>query len=106
VTPEGAQKIALARNIGKLSLALRSARPAGTDASGMTTISAFGGSVAAKMAVAGGDVVSAIPHDREPEFATVVVTRGIKEETYKVNRSGPHQSDDGQAAGVGTLPQE
>jgi pilus assembly protein CpaB len=106
VTPEGAQKIALARNIGKLSLALRSARPAGTDASGMTTISAFGGSVAAKMAVAGGDVVSAIPHDREPEFATVVVTRGVKTETYKVNRSGAVVPDEGQDAERAGLPRD
>jgi pilus assembly protein CpaB len=107
VTPEGAQKITLARNIGKLSLALRSARPAGSDGSGMTTISAFGGSVAEKVSAAAGDVVSAIPHDdEEPKFATVVVTRGIKEETYKVNRSGARQGDDGQDAGVGTLPQE
>lgn len=106
VTPEGAQKITLARNIGKLSLTLRSARPAASDGSGMTTISAFGGSVAEKISAAAGDVVSAIPHDGdEPKFATVVVTRGIKEETYKVNRSGAAQGD-GRDAGLGTLPQE
>ena len=88
VTPAGAQKIALARNIGKLSLSLRSARQAGTDASGMTTISAFGGSVASKVAAAG-EIVNAIPRgEGEEKFTTVVVTRGIKPETYKVNRSG------------------
>jgi len=106
VTPEGAQKITLARNIGKLSLTLRSARRAGSDGSGMTTISAFGGSVASKIAGVAGDVVSAIPHDSDkPKFTTVVVTRGIKEETYKVNRSGAFQGD-GRDADVGTLPQE
>ncbi len=107
VTPEGAQKITLARNIGKLSLALRSARQAGSDGSGMTTISAFGGSIVNKVSAAAGDVVSAIPHDNdEPKFTTVVVTRGIKEESYKVNRSGPARTEDAQAAGPGALPQE
>jgi pilus assembly protein CpaB len=72
----------------------------------MTTISAFGGSVAVKVSAAAGDVVSAIPHDSdEPKFATVVVTRGIKEETYKVNRSRAAQGD-GRDVDVGTLPQE
>lgn len=99
VTPEGARKIALARAVGKLSLALRSARQAGSDGSGMTTISAFGGSVAEKVAATAADVVSAIPHDNdEPEFTTVAVTRGVKTETYKVNRS--------QGADAGTLPLE
>jgi hypothetical protein len=74
----------------------------------MTTISAFGGSVAEKISAAAGDVVSAIPHDNdEPKFTTVVVTRGIKEETYKVNRSGSAHVGDAQAAsGIGDLPQE
>jgi pilus assembly protein CpaB len=107
VTPEGAQKIALARNIGKLSLSLRSARQAGDEASGMTTISAFGGSVASKVAAGAGDVVSAIPHDEgEKKFTTVVVTRGIKPETYKVNRGGVDGGDDDPYAGEGAKPGE
>jgi pilus assembly protein CpaB len=108
VTPEGAQKIALARNIGKLSLSLRSARQAGDEASGMTTISAFGGSVASKVAAGAGDVVSAIPHDEgEKKFTTVVVTRGIKPETYKVNRGGGVDGgDDDPYAGEGAKPGE
>lgn len=105
VTPEGAQKIALARNIGKLSLSLRSARQAGTDGTGITTISAFGGSVTSKVAATAGDVVSAIPQDSEEKFTTVVVTRGIKPETYKVNRGAAGDNDD-PYAGEGTKPQQ
>jgi len=107
VTPEGAQKVTLARNVGKLSLSLRSARPAGPDGSGMTTISAFGGSATSKVAEAAGDIVNAIPHDRsEEKFTTVVVTRGIKPETYKVNRSGAAGDDDGLDTGEGATPQQ
>ena len=107
VTPEGAQKVTLARNIGKLSLSLRSARPAGTDGSGITTISAFGGSVTSKVADAAGDIVNAIPNDDgEKKFTTVVVTRGIKPETYKVNRSGAAGGDDDPYAGEGTTPRQ
>jgi pilus assembly protein CpaB len=106
VTPEGAQKIALARNIGKLSLSLRSARQAGTDGTGITTISAFGGSVTSKVAATAGDVVSAIPQDSEEKFTTVVVTRGIKPETYKVNRGSAAGDNDDPYAGEGTKPQQ
>ncbi len=81
VTPDGAQKITLARNVGKLSLSLRSSRQVGADGSGLTTISSFGGSIAS----AASDVVSAIPKQpEEQKFTTVIVTRGTEPQTYKV----------------------
>ena len=46
VTTEGAQKVALARTVGTLSLSLRSASEGGDGKNGVTTISSFGGSVA------------------------------------------------------------
>jgi hypothetical protein len=73
----------------------------------MTTISAFGGSTASKVAAAGSDIVNAIPRgDEEEKFTTVVVTRGIKPETYKVNRSGAGGDDDDPYAGQGAKPQQ
>ena len=88
VTTEGAQKVALARNVGVLSLSLRAAGGEGGTADGLTTISAFGGSVAEKAAAVAAETVSAIeavaqvPEERK--LKTVIVTRGLKAETYQV----------------------
>jgi pilus assembly protein CpaB len=92
VTPEGAQKIALARNIGTLSLSLRSSVQTGAEAPGLTTISAFGGSVGDGASARAADIVSAISNDdQEPKFTTVTVTRGMKPQDYKV--MAPQQQD-------------
>jgi pilus assembly protein CpaB len=85
VTVDGAGKIALARNIGTLSLQLRSAGEATATANGLTTISSFGGSVSEVVADAAGTVVDAIISEPEgPKFKTVIVTRGIEAQTYQV----------------------
>lgn len=88
VTAEGAQKIALARNVGTLSLSLRPAAGDAGDANGVTTISSFGGSVAGKLAVAADEIVNAIPKESEEErkFTTVIVTRGLEPKSYTVVR--------------------
>ena len=65
VTPEDARKVALARNVGSLSLSLRSAGEADGEEPEEPARSLF---------------------DFEPDqkFKTVVVTRGMKAETYQV----------------------
>jgi len=85
VTTEGAQKVALARTVGTLSLSLRSASEGGDGKNGVTTISSFGGSVAAKAQAAAGSLFDAITKEPEkPKFKTVIVTRGTKAEEYQV----------------------
>ena len=85
VGPDDAKKVALARNIGSLSLSLRSAGEAGPGADGVTTISAFGGSVAAGAAGAAEQARSAFAAEEQPrKLTTVVVTRGMEPETYQV----------------------
>lgn len=79
VTAEGAQKVALARNVGSLSLSLRASAEGGASADGITTISAFGGSIAERASNA---INAAVPE--EPKFKTVIVTRGMQAETYQV----------------------
>lgn len=81
VSAEAAQKIALARNVGTLSLTLRPATDAARDAAGITTISSFAGSAAAG---ASGAAASIFNVDDEPKYATVIVTRGMNEKSYKV----------------------
>lgn len=83
VTTEGAQKVALARNVGSLSLSLRASAEGGGSGDGITTISAFGGSIADSTAqVITNAVGAAVPE--EPKFKTVIVTRGTEAETYQV----------------------
>jgi pilus assembly protein CpaB len=92
VTNEGAQKVALARTVGTLSLSLRSAADASTSNGGLTTISSFGGSVAAKAQASAASLVSAVTTESdEPKFKTVIVTRGEKVEEYKVPSREPPQ---------------
>ena len=85
VTIDGAQKIALARNIGTLSLSLRSSNDVGAVQDGVTTISAFGGSVAAGMAETAGSLVEKVSAEPEgPKFKTIIVTRGLQTQPYQV----------------------
>lgn len=92
VTNEGAQKVALARTVGTLSLSLRSAADASASNGGLMTISSFGGSVAAKAQASAASLVSAVTKESdEPKFKTVIVTRGEKVEEYKVPSREPPQ---------------
>ncbi|WFP60521.1 Flp pilus assembly protein CpaB [Mesorhizobium sp. WSM4904] len=85
VTNEGAQKVALARTVGTLSLSLRSAADASASSNGLTTISSFGGSVAARAEASAASLVNAVAKEPEgPKFKTVIVSRGEKVEEYKV----------------------
>ncbi|MBX3531638.1 MAG: Flp pilus assembly protein CpaB [Rhizobiaceae bacterium] len=87
VTPEDAGKVALARNVGTLSLSLRSAGEAGWVAAGLTTLSSFSGSVGAGAEPAAApkeEDRSIFASEPEKKFKTVVVTRGLKPETYQV----------------------
>ena len=85
VTTQGAQKVALARNVGTLSLSLRSAGEKGTTTNGVTTISAFGGSVGSGVSGAVGSLFKAAKEPEAPKFKTVIVTRGMEAgQEYKV----------------------
>ena len=85
VSVDGATKIALARNVGALSLSLRSSNDVSVAGDGVTTISSFGGSVAAGAADAAGSIFDAMTAEPEgPKFKTVIVTRGLKPESYQV----------------------
>jgi len=93
VSVEGAKKVALARNVGSLSLSLRSSNDVSAAGDGVTTISSFGGSVAGD-AAAGGffDRMTAEPEG--PKLKTVIVTRGLKAESYQVVQPVKPQVDD------------
>lgn len=89
VTAEGAQKVALARNVGSLSLSLRSAADAGSDRNGLTTISAFGGSVGSGAAEKASALFGAIAAEPETSrMTTVIVTRGTVAQSYQVVSPG------------------
>ncbi|KQZ78184.1 Flp pilus assembly protein CpaB [Mesorhizobium sp. Root157] len=85
VDEEGARKVALARTVGTLSLTLRSATDAEASSGGLTTISSFGGSVAAGVQSAAGALFSRADSDA-PKMKTVIVTRGLVAQEYKVMR--------------------
>ena len=56
---------------------------------GVTTISAFGGSVSASAAQAASAVVEAVAKEPEAQkFKTVIVTRGIEAQSYQVPENG------------------
>jgi pilus assembly protein CpaB len=85
VTVDGAKKIALARNVGALSLSLRSSNDVSVTGDGVTTISSFGGSVAAGAADAANSIIEAMSSEPEgPKFKTVIVTRGLQPQSYQV----------------------
>lgn len=79
VTADGAQKIALARTIGTLSLSLRSAAEGGTVSAGLTTISSFAGSVSQGITDITGAATQAVTAKEEPTTRTIMVTRGESE---------------------------
>ncbi|RVC73574.1 MAG: Flp pilus assembly protein CpaB [Mesorhizobium sp.] len=92
VTTEGAKQVALARTVGTLSLSLRSASDSSAGKDGLTTISSFGGSVAANAGAAAGALFEAVAKEPEkPQFKTIIVTRGTKAEEYKVPSPGQQQ---------------
>ncbi|TIW32269.1 MAG: Flp pilus assembly protein CpaB, partial [Mesorhizobium sp.] len=86
VNAEGAQKVALARTVGTLSLSLRASSEGGGSTDGLTTISSFGGSVAAGASDAAGAVIEAIAAEgpEAQKFKTVIVTRGTNPQSYQV----------------------
>lgn len=85
VTTEGAQKVALARNVGTLSLSLRSAGEAGLAPDGLTTISSFGGSLGSGVTEAVGALFGNQEEPQGPRLTTVIVTRGMSEtQSYEV----------------------
>lgn len=85
VSTEGAQKVALARNVGSLSLSLRSAADISATSDGVTTISSFGGSVAASAGDKTSSILGALTAEPEgPKFTTVIVTRGLQPQVYQV----------------------
>lgn len=85
VNADDAGKIALARNVGSLSLQLRAAGEGVGSKDGLTTISAFGGTITKALANAGGSVVEAVAKEPEgPKLKTVIVTRGLEAQTYQV----------------------
>ncbi|MBO6716536.1 MAG: Flp pilus assembly protein CpaB [Rhizobiaceae bacterium] len=81
VTPADASKVALARNVGTLALSLRSAGEGDLAGTSMTTLSSFGGT-AAQAAEAVKPLFEA--GEAQRKFTTVVVTRGMVAESYKV----------------------
>ena len=85
VTADGAGKITLARNIGTLSLQLRASGESSSAGEGLTTISAFGGSVSEAVANAtSGLFEAAVKEPEGPKFKTVIVTRGLEQQSYQV----------------------
>jgi len=82
VTPEGAQKITLARSVGQISLSLRGVDSQETAATGVTTISSFSGSAVEGLKQT---VTDALAKDAaRPETRTVIVTRGVETTSYTV----------------------
>ena len=85
VTAEGAQKVALARNVGTLSLSLRSAGENDLSPDGVTTISAFGGSDGAGLGSMFDGLAERVGEPEETKFSTVFVRRGTDEpQSYQV----------------------
>lgn len=86
VDPSGAQKITLARSVGKLSLALRGVDSQETAATGVTTIKSFSGSAlaGAMEGIRGAMEGAAEKADELPKTKTVIVTRGIETQSYTV----------------------
>lgn len=83
VSTEGANRVALARSIGTLSLSLRSAIDTNSSGAGLTTVSTFGGTAAGGIVEATTNLFKTI-EDEKPKFSTIIVTRGLQPETYKV----------------------
>lgn len=85
VTTDGAQKIALARNVGNLSLTLRASAEMDPGGSGLTTISDFSGSAAERAIQKVSNIVtSATEEPQGPKRKTVIVTRALVSKPYEV----------------------
>ncbi len=84
VTSDGANKITLARTIGRLSLSLRSAVDDTITTSGLTTVSSFGGSSAGGIIEAATSLFAPKQEEEKKKFTTVIVTRGLQPESYNV----------------------
>jgi pilus assembly protein CpaB len=85
VTTAGAQKIALARNVGSLSLTLRASAEDDGSGTGLTTISAFSGSAASRaMEKVSKLITSATEEPEGPKHKTVIVTRALDSKPYQV----------------------
>lgn len=81
-----AQKIALARTIGTLSLSLRPVAEDGKAEGGITTISAFGDSFGETISETVGNIFDSVNEPEEPAFGTVIVTRGMEPQSYRVSK--------------------
>ena len=85
VTTAGANKVALARSIGNLSLSLRSAIDATTTSSnGLTTVSTFGGTSAGGIVEAAANLFGGAGQEEKTIYKTIIVTRGLQPESYRV----------------------
>jgi pilus assembly protein CpaB len=85
VTTEGANKVALARSIGTLSLSLRAISDEGDAGQGLTTISTFGGSRAQEAADDKQSLLHVLTRqDEQPAHRTVIVTRRLVPKSYMV----------------------
>ncbi len=85
VTTAGAQKIALARNVGSLSLTLRASAENDGGGTGLTTISDFSGSAASgALEKVSNIVTSATAEPEGPKHTTVIVTRALESKPYQV----------------------
>jgi pilus assembly protein CpaB len=94
VSPEDAQKIVLATNIGKLSLILRQAGAENSDASKRVTEGDLGladpdkGKPAKAAAASPPGVLQQIIAPRRTDTATVAIVRALKREEYSVMQEG------------------
>ncbi|MEX0347199.1 MAG: Flp pilus assembly protein CpaB [Rhizobiaceae bacterium] len=84
VTSDGANKIALARTIGSLSLSLRSAVDDSIKTSGLTTVGSFGGNTPAGIIEAASNLFTPKEAEEKKKFTTVIVTRRLEAESYSV----------------------
>lgn len=97
VTTQGAQRIALARNVGTLSLTLRASAESNAIDSGLTTIGDFGGSTAEGLVDQVSNVFTSATQEPEgPKRTTVIVTRALESKPYEV--VVPAKSEKGTAA--------
>ena len=76
----------------EVAAALLAAAEGGLAAKGLTTISAFGGSVASGVSAMAASVVEKVAEPEQPKTRTIMVTRGGGEpQSYKVKIATPQQ---------------
>ena len=100
VTTDGAQKIALARNVGNLSLTLRASAEMNAVGEGITTIDSFAGSAAAAKAAekVSTIITSATAEPEGPKHTTVIVTRALDSKPYQVVQDDKNKKKPGEPA--------